>query len=51
MIRSVTGRTVPMPPPVVAGKDTVEGVEQILIAPGPRLHDGQPGRCVRNEHR
>lgn len=51
MIGAVAGRTVPVPPPIVARQDVIEGIDEVGITTGPRFHDGETGRRMRNEHR
>src|SRR6478735_170027 len=45
----VTRRTVPVAPPVVGREQVAESTEQVVVGPGARLEDRDPGGGVRDE--
>ena len=52
MIGPVTRRAVPMSvEPFLAGQETIEPVEEVVIRPRPDLDDDQPRRRMRDEDR
>lgn len=49
VVAAVAGAAVAVLPAVVGGQEGVEGGEEVVVAAGARLDDGDPGRGVRDE--
>ena len=49
VIGTVPRRPVGVAVPVVAGEKALQRVEEVGLGPGSRLHEGEPGSCVRDE--
>jgi hypothetical protein len=50
VVATVSGRTVPVPPPVIARQELTERREQVVVAAGAGLDDGEAGRRMWHPH-